>query len=495
MIFKRINIGYENHITRSVITVAVKQLSRLLNIDSDTFMRMQNSIEDYYKRDKPEVDPDVSPYGNIEVKIDEKCIDTLNIIPQSNERPPFITDPICNVTSNVVHADTELTITYTAKEKSKQAIDKLKNDLALLHSGDNLVGYYDLPYSIPIPEYLLELLFDINLIRNKQLNKSIEYTDYLKSVAKVPLSLVTNMAGKNKTVVIREEQLQCLGIINESVKEIKPEHTTDKSGYWQLELTLTLNYSKPLYIDVAYEPTVYNITLPTEYLISEYAINPNLAKPNQYDSDIIDNTSWARPTWIFNKVNGPVDNIYNIPEFDTFPTPGTDTYYTPLASVLINIDTIDTRTLFKLCDLDLLNDRILEWLKEHNTNDLLKNILSFKLFNKDKQIGMPNLEPAVCEDGTPTLAIRADKELDIHGVYRVVIYTLNDLSVLSKDLISELNTKYKDLLDNDFKLFKLFDNTTLTRFNAPDTDYWKPYVQTHTTESYRWLNIFNNKGE
>lgn len=337
-------------------------------------------------------------------------------------------------TTVVQNMKLSFSIRYCTKSKGDAAAI-----LAMLRSNPSMDGYHfyhQLEYSYVVPQFLVNLLAEINRLKNIRYpdDKKLSLLDYVKNTFDNRLDFLNPMTGNpnNVSLVIREAQVEVNGVIETDLYELRLENEFSDTGYYVIPLEYYVVYEKPSFLIATYPMLIFNTPISKQYLSvipkeipSDQAINTQSTKDLHALIDV--NVDFINKFHYFNLGKNYVTVPFEDKAYSSIWING----YIPIFSVM-NIIDVNNPTFLMNLNLDLGQIRLKQSLinfimkseREYITM-IRRSFLAIKLFvgNEPKLTTIP-LE--IKENGD----IVSLKPLDIKKTYRTCLYFISNLDML-----------------------------------------------------------------
>lgn len=340
--------------------------------------------------------------------------------------------------TTVVH-NRKLSLNLKYYTKSKSDAIAIISLLRAKPSMDGFHYYHQLEYSYIVPLFLVNLLKEINSLKNKRYpeDKKLSLMDYISRTFDNRLDLLNPVTGdpSNVSLVIREAQVEVNGIVETNLYEIEMENQFEDNGYYVIPLEYYIVYEKPVSIVATYPMMVYNSPIAKPFL---------KIIPTELPNDKSINTKSTKHLHALIDANVDVINKFHYFNMgkNYVTIPFEDKHYgsiwvnnmVPIFSVLNIIDINNPTFLFNIKnDLDRIElkkslvDFILKSERKYMTK-MFRSFLYAKLFVGQKPVSA-NIGLEIKEDGDIVSKI----PLDITQEYRTCLYFVQDLDLLYLD--------------------------------------------------------------
>lgn len=333
----------------------------------------------------------------------------------------------------------QLVINYYSKsiDRVKAAVERLR----LAPATSNWELKTDFNYSYIIPGFIMDLLININDLKNTRLATPLSLEEYINKTFDDRVDTLNSDDGDaNKMdLVIRETQLGVRGWIMDDLTNIKSEWD---DGYNMEKLTLTYKFlfDKPVSLLSKYPILIYNNLLDKRFRIDSTNRDPircKLMKPGDSGLDKISR-------YDVSKYLTPANDNYhlNIPIEDNFKAELPDPYMVRLVSVLCVVDYNNPTALFNINEVPYIKFK----------DPIMDYLLYDYAYLSTRYSGMIYLE--LLKDGktdynnkiivTPDLTLTTEQPMDIKSTYRVMFNALTFANMLNNDSITRISNFVKD---------------------------------------------------
>jgi len=389
-----------------------------------------------------------------------------------------------------------LNVTYYAKSKSKVA--SIANRLRSLSPSDSRHYLHDIEYFYYLPEVVIDLLDNINNLKNTYTTPPVDLDDYIANTFDTRANILNSETGNpgKLTLGIREKQEFVLGTIDTDVVSISKEKDSD-TGRWYLNIEYSMEYELPTQLLVSYPITVYNQPIPKQYRLVKEPI-PLATGNRTIDSGALTDVT-TRDSEL---VKIPTNAYYlKLPQEDNLVLPQPEQGYVRLFSVVCAIDNTALSDLFYLDEIPYVtfNPDVLALIKleASRMGDLFTSLFYIDLYNHDDKIHGHKVVVSVVSElingiATERVKLTTNLPLDIKGCYRVSFNVLADLPVLHHGTLTALKNNIDTVDAASANTFSVID-TVLSVFNLDTTMLKRDFAITDKTTSLDIaMNISNN---
>lgn len=354
------------------------------------------------------------------VKVETNNLNDLNTGSHVAEVREILRNKHCVVSTQYANTDLKFNISYQTMSlvSANALLSTLRNYLLTRGGGyDHLVEYY-----YHIPPVILGLLEDIyttakiNIPTTDSMLKFIKESNIVNSIR-----LSSDINGLEGTVgLVAMNQTKIHGIVDVDIRELNREFN-DATNMWSVELTYATSYLSPIGFIVDFATLVNNNLLPAHYYV-EKTISSSSPK---FIDDIY--------PYYHNKLL-KTDNYAIIPPYDNHaPKPVKNRILSPVASVLTAISPTDKVNLLNLHELVYyeFKDELINYMKVNHEGMTVTSIHGYD------SILIVDLYQGKYLKGRRKLLVDADlnitstEDLELDGVYRIVISVVTDKNALS----------------------------------------------------------------
>ena len=354
------------------------------------------------------------------------------------------------------------TITYAAKSKS--AATAMVNRLRLKGPSDLRVAYHDLEYFYYIPYVVIELLDNINTLKNTYLPTPLDLDTYIDNTFNNSVDFANSHTGDlNKSqLVIRDKQMSVIGTMDTDPSDITKEFD-EGTNRWEVNIEYSIEYELPTRLEVAYPIAVYNQPIDSRFMLEDVNL-PVKGAPYTRDTAAMqafaDRTPYA--------LTIPANRSYlAIPKVDTMelkiPQPG----YVRLLSIFTIVSPNDPTHAFYLDEIPGISFKpdILELIKLEagHVGTLYESLFNFTLFNfesrvYDNQVVLTPVTEVVNNAMVDRIRVDTTLPMDMSGNYRISIEMLSDLTMLMPNMLKRLTSNIATVDANSNAGFSVIDS-------------------------------------
>lgn len=340
----------------------------------------------------------------------------------------------------------EFNFTYTS---TKSDIEQVRDGIRIhLNKGLNY-GNHTVEYTMILPHFIEYFMDTIYSHRNRLW--PIDRRTYFTQHATNRIHLLTDMSNKGNTqLAVRERQVEVIGFF-EYTDEPPKESADNSQNQHTVEFTYVVNVELPKSLTLDFQPIVANKRLPLEFITPLRDLNrgqvDRYVRQVEYigrNNNIIHSFGTDRESTNRARYPYPI----NIPDYDYFKNPPMLGAYSPILTVLVEVEEEDCQTLFNLKDMDPwgFSPAIYEYLKDPDNRKRVCTFYASFIFIGLSQSGRYFNHDAITID--EDLNVKATTKLDLHRPVRVIISGMTDLVYMEENCL-------QDIMDDD-ALFEMF---------------------------------------
>lgn len=426
---KHILQSIEETVSRPSLIAVVNDIKKMLGIDIETYVNYDPNSKIKKKiinKTKIGLDNDYSE-DMIFVDTDENSLtdNELSLIPVSPDFKPIYIDKEINSKFTPIYHHRTVNVNFTFKTKSKSKIYAIVNKLRLLTSSDGMYIRHDLEYHYVTPLFVLNLLNEINNLKEKRNVDKLSLDDYINKTFDNRVDYSTTHDGKEyKTdLVIREAQTDIPGYIKDSLHDLKPVYD-EQDTYWTIEFNYEFSYEKPVTLLLQYPLLVYNTLISKTF--RTFTQTNNFKETNRTHrmssmAYVIENTIAKYP------------NYYTaIPPIDSEELPDTSNSLAKVISLIVTINEDVPTELFSIDEIPglIFKDSVRKFILESEypyIGKMNESMFMFELY-KDNKLDYNN---EILMDSNGVLTTK--NPMSYKHVYRVVLSVSLDLDYLKPD--------------------------------------------------------------
>lgn len=337
---------------------------------------------------------------------------------------PIFADDVSHIYIRPIYQPTKMTLSFRLRCQDEITANKIRDDTWARSHLLRHEQIHTITYHWQIPPVFLVILNEAYKLIEKVDQTGESFGKYLQNHFDKRIDTVQNLAGREQTPILPEDQNKVLGWYDFAGVMDAPTFNKD-NGTWDVEFSYSLVYDKAIEAAMTY-PLVFRQQMigadfrPTEGM---YALSDHLVNPNNVNRKL---GSFFN-TWIPPK--GILDRRY--PLFDTwYPengTPGCDELWVGLTTItldnrrdILSLNTLGNHKLSETALAFILSDR--QYVTSPN-----RSLFDVAVYS-DNQRALPG-QVEITEDGM----IRTTFDVSMNPVYHVVISFRRDLSTLKPD--------------------------------------------------------------
>jgi len=348
---------------------------------------------------------------------------------------PIFSDLDINVFIYPIYIKSDFNLEFRFISNSKSYIKRIRDDIRFKLAQMRNILHHIVDLYILIPESVEEFIADIHELKSRFFDMPLD--QYAQLHFRRPMTLLTDLVGKNKQLAVKERQNRIVGEFDFTAMPDQIEVEQDTGNY-----ILTFNYrfsmNLPRGLVLRYPVMICNRLIPTKYLpINEKDANKREVNRDMgYSSLGISHLSFfeAHRQLEYRK-NDQLPII--VPFFDEIDRYKNHTGYGVVASFLLEVDETDKKTLMSLDDLGdyHIHPRILKFIKDIERQYITKPYMSFIYLGlwQDNRFFDANILEV-----NENLVVRSVKELELINATRVTISFITDLSMLHESVWSRI---------------------------------------------------------
>lgn len=478
-------------ILSSVYYKIIEDIADVIKIPKDTLTILFKDQEVSLTDSKPNtsiLDQDNRPTTvtkrKIVVRINENYnedeLTTTSVTKQ--EFYPIFQDTQIGVVVAPVYIQTDVEIEFIYSTPSKTEAERIRDDVRLRLSQHRDICHHEVEYNIIIPTVVEEFISDVHALKNRITPEPLD--QYFLNHATNRIHSITDMSNEgNVRLAVNERQVRIIGLFNFNSMPEKLNINKEDSTY-EFKFDYKFTFSVPKAMSLRYPVMICNRILPAKYVsfiqenkensMREYKLNHN------YIGTSLANLShFEAHRQLENKVD--INVPINIPLFDDFSDREGHKGFGIAASVLVEIDETDNKSLFNLTDLDpyYIPDVILDYIRNGEKDYITTPYASFMY------LGLHTDEKYF---DAPLLTIDSDlnvKSITSLGLFRPTRVTLSVIFDFSK-----LNERAQERLIDNPEVLKVFISEYLSAVNT-----YKNEADRRSTDNsfyYYLIKIFYN---
>ena len=428
--------GIEHTIIAPVVNSVVKDLQDHIFKDKDAKLY----IGSFYEEEDVDVNDHVTTneigksklFVNFEYEDNEELSYNPSIYKAKDKI--ILRDKQTGFSLRPISTSTDLTMTFTYKNKSKIAVQKVLNKIKNFYKFTGYSLSHRLSYSYLLPKVLMSLMSEIATLKG-----DANVFNFIEQAAIVKFDYAVKRGSDFKVPSFRGVEAGIIGNIQDEADKLK----IGKDGQlYTIEFTYLLTFDKPTTLAVHYPITVNNKPINEKWLPKEELAAGRDRATGQFDISRILRDKFH---------NGVIqsDIMIRVPNFDQFTPFGIGRYHDriKLLSILLQLDTDEPNTLLDINDLIYvgLPKNIVDYLLAAGDVDLFNfghSLFHIELF-ENNYIKNKKLEKT--SDGK----IVATEPLDTTKTYHLLFNV-----VTNKRYLAYVKPKGNDRLAKDIELMK-----------------------------------------
>lgn len=378
-------------------------------------------------------------YARVTDNYNEDELSTTSVTKQ--EFYPIFQDPQIGVVVAPVYIQTDIEIEFTYSTPSKTEAERVRDDIRLRLSQYRDIGHHSVEYDLIIPTIVEEFIADVHTLKNRLVPQPLDV--YFMNHSTNRIHSITDMSNEhNVRLAVKERQVRIVGVFDFNSMPEKASPNRDDSTY-EFKFNYKFTLSVPKAMSLRYPTMICNRLLPNKYLsfiqehkehsMREYKLNHN------YIGMSLANLSYFEAhRQLEDRVN--INVPINIPMFDDFNEREGHQGFGIAASILVEVDETDGKTLFNLNDLGdyYIPEPIINYLLEGERDYIVNPYASFMylgLHQEGKYFDAPMLEI------TPDLTVKSKKPLTLFKPTRITLSFIFDFSKLYKEAIERMTER------------------------------------------------------
>lgn len=269
--------GLEQTVTRPIIITLCKDVMKMLQMDSDTYVQYGDQVLlDSSSTGRNTLSKSL-PNKLLSVSVKENPVDGSEVsrMPLHTQTGKFYKDDEAQTSAGTIYKDMELHLEIKFRTKSKADVSAMINRIGLMTADGSYFNRHDLHISYELPPTVGTFIGEVLKIKQSVYPNLTgdEYTEATFDLGRVDrINSMSSLLTKS-SYVIREAQTEVIGYID---GELNNREAQEEDQYHVLELTYTIQYLKPIAINIDFPILIYNRTLPDAFtqLNTKPPINP-----------------------------------------------------------------------------------------------------------------------------------------------------------------------------------------------------------------------------
>lgn len=377
----------------------------------------------------------------LEVEEDFDPGSLLTTAVEREEHIPVFEDPKLGVYIAPVYATSKVRINIKYRTSSMTEAERWRDDMRMRISMLRDVNLHKVQYHFGFPERVLETLEDIYAKREAVAPYGQNIEDYVSQHATERLTVIGDLVGKNRTLVVSETQSQIQGLFDWS-EQPPPPVKDEASGSWEASFTYMFSYERPIGVNMRYPIMVHNQLLSDTFISSWNGQVDPATTPMSFSKSLNAFHSFNMSS-IMESIR-PSEPYIRIPVYDDYIIPqvpqGTGTVMLMLFEVAGDKKTFGN--LDELGDICIDPD-ILKFIREVEwpyITQQFKSILTLTLYRNQYQLSSGSI---LCDKD---LNLTAEKEVNLRDQHHVRLGVCVDLTLLPKAAIDRVRQYPKVLM-------------------------------------------------
>ena len=418
-------------IDRPLLITVVEDLKRYLGIDKYVYYTLDEVDKVGKQKNKlGEISSDNAPrseFITIEKEIGMEEGYGPSLVNDNTNYFPIYKDPDIHSKIAPIITRTNYVLNFTYYSRSKNRADAMINRLRLKPSLSDWTLLHDIQYSYTIPGFIMDLLIEINSLKNTRLTTPLVFSDYIRNTFDSRATMVNSGDGDTfKTdLAIQEVQLNARGFITSDLSTLKTTYDEEHNS-WKVELEYRLAFERPVSLVSEYPILIYNNLIKAMFRINNADILSGCKPMTFGDQSLHDLVK-------FNNVDRylqPPSNSYhlNIPKEDNFKAEIPDPYMVRILSIVTVVDPTNPTDLFNVNDIQNIKfkDGVIDFMKNEYQymSKPYESLFYFELL-KD---GIKDYNNEILIDADLNLTTKYP--MDIKSIYRVMINATSKLDII-----------------------------------------------------------------
>lgn len=365
--------------------------------------------------------------NNITIEANEEYVEE-NALSVGVLRPEHIvvfSDNALNVYLKPVYQriKTEVNVKYSASDRTSANAWLQTMKRRMSQEFDEVVHRVNYHYPIPLP--FIVILCEIHRLRELTAGYEEELGQWLRNCFSPKFTTITDQAGNNPLMVIRETQVAIQGWYDFNANPPKPEKDNE-SGPWSVSFTYTFHYDRPESMVMQYPLMIHNSVLDSRFRsdVKPAELDDVLSNPSLSLAALRDYTYEARMARAWMAYPG-----IPIPYFDDwmpkYETPGTQ----QLLRIMLQVDPDQPTDILNLGLLPgySITPKALPYMRLYPGSLALpyESVFNISLHRKDAFMDCNSV--VVTND----LDVRYSSPLNLREPYHLVVSLLYDINQLS----------------------------------------------------------------
>lgn len=438
----------ERTITRPVGIDILRDVLRITNLNPNDFrVKMLGSANGekiqngYMTEDKD--DSDLNQDGNrrvdskpnrlstdkvLTLEVENTIVGDLTTPVRYHDHLPIFTDKALKIMIRPVYSEVETKLSVILSVRDKVEANNWIQEIKRRLYQAAISNLHSIEYYYIVPHVITKGLYNLHKLRENIAPYNEDLGHYFKRCFVENYDIITDTAGNNHIVVIREKQVNVLGFFDFDFEPEQPEKNDDNAGGWNVRFTYTIRYQRPDNLVFDYPLMVHNQLIPEEMIRFErtdhyYTTNTRTGFTNKNLQEIAIQG---------NKHGMMLTEGIPEPLFDDWIPDQSPYRHIQLSRSLVSISEEDRNTLIDIPDFAdsfEFKPEIQRWFRKTTNSIFIQkdNPFYFTLHSStktfpDKSLTMDN-----------ELSIMSKTDLDLREMYHVCVWVLTDISLLSPD--------------------------------------------------------------
>lgn len=190
------------------------------------------------------------------------------------EHAPVFSDVALGLSLRPIYTTSDVTINIRYRSNSETEVSRWMAEMLLRTAAGREMNLHSVSYTYPIPYPFLGLIEHVWELREGIDGYSEPFIEYVAKHSTDRLCLLSNRAGEQRHLAIRERQSRIQGRFDFVGVPDKPTRD-DKTGTWELSFGYKFSYQRPDAVHVYYPVIVHNQLLDEKYLdFKQYEEDP-----------------------------------------------------------------------------------------------------------------------------------------------------------------------------------------------------------------------------
>jgi len=436
-------------IDRPLLITVVEDLKRYLGFDKYIYYTLDEVDKVGKQKNKlGEISSDNAPrseFITIEADIGIEEGYGSSLVNDNTNYFPIYKDPDIHSKIAPIITRTNYVLNFTYYSRSKSRADAMINRLHLKPSLSDWTLLHDIEYSYTIPGFIMDLLIEINTLKNTRLTTPVVFSDYIRNTFDSRATMVNSGDGDTfKTdLAIQEVQLDARGFITSDLSTLKTEYDEEHNS-WKVPLEYRLMFERPVSLVSEYPVLIYNNLIGKMFRINNADVLSGCKPMTFGDQSLHDLVK-------FNNVDRylqPPSNSYhlNIPIEDNFRAEIPDPYMVRILSIVAIVDPTTPTVLFNVNDIPHIKFKagIIDFMKNEYLymSKPYESLFYFELLKN----GVKDYKNEILIDSDLNLTTKFP--MDIKSTYRVMINAVSKLNIIKPTNIKRMSDFVLDLQAN-----------------------------------------------